>query len=228
MTSICAGGNLTNRLGADDVRRGLKFLNQAVQADPKFALAHAAIAEGNLFLADLHQPALEVLPGAQAAAQRAIELSPTLADAHLAAAMVQVQADLDWPGATIEHVGHHVAPLFFALAKLGEVSGGMARSATPRHQHLVSAFGGNLACSYGLLVGRRQKSHHGRGTGVPMPRLQTATGSWDRAFTRSSATSRIMSSWPPTMRRLPSSTRMSRVSMPYLLAAASACRKKLE
>src|SRR5690606_36470696 len=35
-----------------------------------------------------------------------------------------------------------------------------------------------------------------------------------RSFTRSSATLTIMSSCPPTMRRLPSSTRMSRVSMP--------------
>ncbi|MCY1314391.1 hypothetical protein D9M70_650240 [compost metagenome] len=39
---------------------------------------------------------------------------------------------------------------------------------------------------------------------------------------RSRATSTIMSSWPPTMRRRPSSTRMSRVFRPYFAAAISA------
>lgn len=42
----------------------------------------------------------------------------------------------------------------------------------------------------------------------------TGAGSHSRAFARSSATSTIMSSCPPTMRRLPNSTRMSRVSIP--------------
>src|SRR3954447_929952 len=59
------------------------------------------------------------------------------------------------------------------------------------------------------------------------------TGSrWGRScstdFRRSSATSTIMSSWPPTMRRRPSSTRMSTVFSPYFLAAASEWRRKLE
>jgi hypothetical protein len=44
----------------------------------------------------------------------------------------------------------------------------------------------------------------------------------------SRATSTIMSSWPPTILRRPSSTRIERVSMPCSPAAFSACRKKLE
>ncbi len=50
----------------------------------------------------------------------------------------------------------------------------------------------------------------------------------ERVATRSSATSTIMSSWPPTMRRRPSSTRMSRASRPCFSAARSACSRKLE
>src|SRR3546814_884855 len=50
--------------------------------------------------------------------------------------------------------------------------------------------------------------------------------SWSR--TRSRATSTIISSWPPTIRRLPSSTRIWRVSRPYCSAAFSAWRRKLE
>src|SRR5690554_7811508 len=48
------------------------------------------------------------------------------------------------------------------------------------------------------------------------------------AFSRSSATSTIMSSWPPTIRRLPSSTRISTVFRPYFCAATSEWRRKLE
>lgn len=93
------GRFLANRLEADDVRQGLENLKQAVAIDNSYALAHAAIAEGQLFLADLHQPASEVLPAARQAARRALEIDPELAEAHLASAMVQVQGDLDWPGA---------------------------------------------------------------------------------------------------------------------------------
>lgn len=46
-------------------------------------------------------------------------------------------------------------------------------------------------------------------------------------FRRSSATSTIMSSWPPTIRRRPSSTKMSTVFSPYRSAATSECRRKL-
>ena len=48
------------------------------------------------------------------------------------------------------------------------------------------------------------------------------------AFTRSRATSVIMSSWPPTIRRLPSSISTARVSSPWSAAAFSAWRKKDE
>src|SRR5690606_15898173 len=49
-----------------------------------------------------------------------------------------------------------------------------------------------------------------------------------RARRRSRVTSTIMSSCPPTICRRPSSIRMSRTSIPYSFAAASACRRKLE
>jgi TolB-like protein/predicted Ser/Thr protein kinase len=93
------GRFLSNRLEADEVRRGLDCLGQAVAIDSGYALAHAAMAEAHLFLADMHQPALEVLPEARKAARRAVEIDPDLADAHVASAMVQMQGDLDWPGA---------------------------------------------------------------------------------------------------------------------------------
>jgi hypothetical protein len=47
------------------------------------------------------------------------------------------------------------------------------------------------------------------------------------AWARSSA-STIISSWPPTLGRRPTSTRIARVSTPYVPAAVSAFRRKLE
>ncbi len=38
----------------------------------------------------------------------------------------------------------------------------------------------------------------------------------------------IMSSWPPTIPRRPTSTRIARVSRPWRAAAVSAWRRKLE
>nr|WP_158557824.1 MFS transporter [Spongiactinospora gelatinilytica] len=48
-----------------------------------------------------------------------------------------------------------------------------------------------------------------------------------QALSRSRATSTIMSSWPPTRRRLPPSSRTARTSTPYLREAVSAWRRKL-
>lgn len=50
----------------------------------------------------------------------------------------------------------------------------------------------------------------------------------DAAAARSRAMSVIMSSWPPTILRRPTSTRIARVSRPWRRAAVSAWRRKLE
>jgi tetratricopeptide (TPR) repeat protein len=49
-------------------------------------------------LADAYAPPNEAYPKAKAAAQRAIELDSTLAEAHSQLAAVMEQYDLDWPG----------------------------------------------------------------------------------------------------------------------------------
>ncbi len=56
----------------------------------------------------------------------------------------------------------------------------------------------------------------------------TLAGAASRAAIISNATASIMSSWPPTTLRRPSSTSRSRASTSYRDAARSACRRKLE
>ncbi|MFN7922784.1 MAG: protein kinase [Bryobacteraceae bacterium] len=93
------GRFLANRLSESEVRQGLEYLERAIELDPDFAHAHAAAAEARLFLADLFQPAPELLAAARRTINRALEINPLLADAHVALAMVKMQDEYDWPGA---------------------------------------------------------------------------------------------------------------------------------
>jgi eukaryotic-like serine/threonine-protein kinase len=79
----------------EDILKGVDYFQQAIHLDPNFALAYAAIAESNNSLgknADL--PPKEVFPRAKAAATRALEIDPTLAEAH--GALADSLAIFDW------------------------------------------------------------------------------------------------------------------------------------
>ena len=83
--------------------KGLSLYQQALARDPNFALAHAAVAEVMTLLAIyvIGDPA-DRMQHAQRAAHVALELDPTLADAHLVMAAVKVLLEWDWPGALAE------------------------------------------------------------------------------------------------------------------------------
>jgi len=79
----------------EDILKGVDYFQQAIHLDPNFALAYAAIAESNNSLgknADL--PPKEVFPRAKAAATRALDIDPTLAEAH--GALADSLAIFDW------------------------------------------------------------------------------------------------------------------------------------
>lgn len=67
----------------DDMLRAVEYFQQAIKLDPKFALAHARIAEtyGSM-PAYPYLPPKDAFPQAKAAAQRALEIDPTLPEAH--------------------------------------------------------------------------------------------------------------------------------------------------
>ena len=84
-----------------DILKGVEYFQQAIQLDPNFALAYAAIAESENSLgknADL--PPKEVFPRAKVAAIRALEIDPTLAEAH--GALADSLAIFDWNWAESE------------------------------------------------------------------------------------------------------------------------------
>ncbi len=81
----------------DDILKGIDYFQQAIKLDPNFALAYAAIAESYNSLgknADL--PPKELIPQAKASARRALEIDPTLAEAHGALADSLALYDWNW------------------------------------------------------------------------------------------------------------------------------------
>jgi TolB-like protein/Flp pilus assembly protein TadD len=116
-----------------DVRKAIEYYTQATQLDPRYALAWshlsvawAAFAGGYLDGA----PAQEAYAKASAAADRALTLSPELAEAHLARGELLRKADFDWRGAQAEfrratelapNDGQAQFALGLELATIGEV-----------------------------------------------------------------------------------------------------------
>jgi len=81
------------------IPRGLECFKRALALDPDYALAHAGLADGNTTLGYYgFASGKETMPQAKAAATKALELAPDLAEAHNAFAMVSL-LDRDWQNA---------------------------------------------------------------------------------------------------------------------------------
>jgi TolB-like protein/Flp pilus assembly protein TadD len=93
------GRYLWNQRTEPETHEAIRLLQEAVTRDPMFAEAHAALADALLMLAN-YSWALpdEVYPEAIAAAERALELNPTLAAAQATRGFVSLIA-WDWEGA---------------------------------------------------------------------------------------------------------------------------------
>jgi len=87
------------RESAKGIREGIAILTDAVENDPTSALAWAGLAYGYLELGHSPFPQSAAVPRAQAAAVRAIELDPDLAQAHLAMGMFKLYYEWDLAGA---------------------------------------------------------------------------------------------------------------------------------
>jgi len=91
-----------NKRNADGLKRGLECFSQAIQIDPSFARAYAGISDTYALFAYYWTPPRPTLMKAKAAAERALELDPALAEAHTSIAFVKHKLDRDWSGAERE------------------------------------------------------------------------------------------------------------------------------
>jgi eukaryotic-like serine/threonine-protein kinase len=81
----------------DDTLRAIEYFRQAIKLDPKFALAYARISEtyGSMPAYPYLSPK-EAFPHAKAAAQQALEIDPSLPEAHTFLAYSLVIYDWNW------------------------------------------------------------------------------------------------------------------------------------
>ena len=90
-----------NKRKADDIRRSIEYFQQAIDKDPTYALAYAGLAEAFILFPNYRlAPAQEYYPKARAAAARAIEIDPNLAEGHNA--LATVMSNFDWKFAEAE------------------------------------------------------------------------------------------------------------------------------
>ncbi len=83
--------------------KGLDYFQRAVAKDPDYALAYVGVADSFVVLGHHgHLPPQEALPKAKEAAMKALELDPSLAEAHTSLAIVKQSYDWDWSGAERE------------------------------------------------------------------------------------------------------------------------------
>jgi adenylate cyclase len=86
-----------------DVERSVEYFKQAIALDPSFALAYSALAHSyNGMTAYPYMAPKDAVPLAKAAANRALEIDPTLAEAHTALANSLACFDWNWKEAEQE------------------------------------------------------------------------------------------------------------------------------
>ena len=87
----------------DDLNKGIEYFQQAVKLDPNFALAYAWISDSYASMpAYPYLSPKEAFPKSQAAAKRALEIDPTLPEAHTAMAYSLGLYDWNWAEAERE------------------------------------------------------------------------------------------------------------------------------
>ena len=91
-----------NKRSDENLTRAIGYFERATQLDPNYALAYAGLSDCYAIIsAEIFgtMPASEAAPKARAAAVRALELDPTLAEAQTSLATEKFNYEWDWNGA---------------------------------------------------------------------------------------------------------------------------------
>ncbi len=87
-----------NKRTEEGLERGIRYFQEAIEADANYALAHVGLADSYNFLGAFGialRPPGEVMPKARAAAQQALAIDESLAEAHASLAFVQLYYEWD-------------------------------------------------------------------------------------------------------------------------------------
>jgi DNA-binding winged helix-turn-helix (wHTH) protein/TolB-like protein len=97
------GRYLWNKRSETSLQGAIVQFRRAIELDPRFALAHAALADAHTTLGYLGYVApAGTFPVARPYALKALELDPSLAQAHASLAYIKFYFDWDWDGARQE------------------------------------------------------------------------------------------------------------------------------
>ena len=84
----------------EGLQRGLVYARQAIEADPGYAEAYALVSVAYSWLGLFNfVPPEDAFPKAKGAAQKAVEIDDSLAEAHIALGVVRLYNEWDWSGA---------------------------------------------------------------------------------------------------------------------------------
>jgi TolB-like protein/DNA-binding winged helix-turn-helix (wHTH) protein len=90
-----------NQRNPDGFQEAIQYFQQAIEKDSNFALAYSGLADSHTLLA-LYGENSTSMAEAKAAAENALRLDDTLAEAHTSLAAVKILHDWDWQGAEAE------------------------------------------------------------------------------------------------------------------------------
>jgi serine/threonine protein kinase/tetratricopeptide (TPR) repeat protein len=91
-----------NKRTMTDLNAAVMYFNQAIDKDPNYALAYVGIADVYVVMGSFGGDANESSAKGKAAAEKALELDPTLARAHADLGIVKMQHDWDFAGGEAE------------------------------------------------------------------------------------------------------------------------------
>ena len=104
--ALLQGNFSSRRLTVEDVRKAIGYYEEAIRLEPRYALAYAKLTIQAGALANNYSLASEekqkVTARARAAAERALQLDPNLAEAHMAKGYILHLFDFDFAGAEAE------------------------------------------------------------------------------------------------------------------------------
>jgi serine/threonine protein kinase/Tfp pilus assembly protein PilF len=100
--AVLKGFHHARQVTEEGLEKGLKYFREALQRDPNYAPAHLGVCYVYAWMGEWYAPNREVFPKAKDAALKAIELDPSLAEAHAYLATLFAAADHDWTAADRE------------------------------------------------------------------------------------------------------------------------------
>lgn len=80
------------------INPALEQYELAIKTDPDFPLAYTGLADAYMYGEDMFFPGNEVMPKAKAAAEKALQLDDSLAEAHTSLGAIYFWYDFDWTG----------------------------------------------------------------------------------------------------------------------------------